>query len=75
MFKNLCLLFCKYVPVVGAVGAGVVYSNNKKDMLEMGPDVLRGERQRSRLLKDYGYNVITYVPLPQELGGERKNTK
>lgn len=48
--------------------------NNNKDMLEMGPDVLRGERQRPGLLEDYGDDVITYMSLPQELG-KSKNTR
>lgn len=65
--KNVCLFCCKYLPVAGAVRAGVVNTNNNKDMLEMGANVLRGKRQGSWLLKDYGDNVVPYVSLSQEL--------
>lgn len=50
-----------------------MHPNNNEDVLEVGPDVLRGERLRSRLLKDYGDNVVTYVPLSQELGKRKEN--
>lgn len=61
--KNICLFCCKYLPVASVVRAGVVHTNNNKDMLEMGANVLRGERQGSWLLKDYGDNVVPYVSL------------
>ena len=55
------------LPVVGVVGAGVVHADDDEHVLEVGADVLRGEGQRSRLLEDYCDDVVTYVPLPQEL--------
>lgn len=55
------------LPVTGAVRAGVVHTDDDEDVLEVGADVLRGERQSSRLLKDDGDYVVPYVPLPQEL--------
>lgn len=70
--KNFCLFSCKHLPVAGVVRAGVVHTNNNKDVLEMGANILRGERQRSWLLKDYGDNVVPYVSLSQELGIRRK---
>lgn len=52
-----------------------MHTDNHKDVLEVGADVLRGERQRSWLLEDYGDNVVSYVPLPQELRKKRRETK
>ena len=52
-----------------------MHTDNHKDVLEVGADVLRGERQRSWLLEDYGDNVVSYVPLPQELRKKRRENK
>ena len=46
-----------------------------EDMLEVGADGFGSERQGSRLLEDYGHNVIANVPLPQQLAQGRRNTK
>lgn len=44
-----------------------MHTDDNKDVLEVRANILRGERQRSRLLKDYGDDVVPYVPLSQEL--------
>lgn len=54
-------------PVADILCAGVVCSHDDEDVLEVGADVLGGERQSPRLLEDDGHDVIPYVSLPQEL--------
>lgn len=44
-----------------------MHADDNKDVLEVRANILRGERQRSRLLEDYGDDVVPYVPLSQEL--------
>lgn len=56
-----------HLPVGGVFRAGGVHTHDNEDMLEVRADVLRSERQSSWLLKDDGDNVVSYVPLPQEL--------
>lgn len=72
----ICLFCSEHLPVTGAFRARVVHTDNNKDVLEVGANILRGERQRSWLLEDYGDNVVPYVSLPQELKERRgKNVK
>lgn len=63
------------LPVTGAVRAGVVHTDDDEDVLEVGADVLRGERQSARLLEDDGDYVVPDVPLPQELKDRQATTK
>lgn len=44
-----------------------MHTDDDEDVLEVGADVLRGERQSPRLLEDDGDYVVPDVPLPQEL--------
>lgn len=44
-----------------------MHTDNDEDVLEVGADVLRGERLSPRLLKDDGDDVVPDVPLPQQL--------
>ena len=52
------------VPVADAVSAGLVDPDDDEDVLEVGADVLGGERQRPGLLEDDRHDVVSYVPLP-----------
>lgn len=65
-------VFSVLLPVAGAVGAGVVHTDDDEDVLEVGADVLWGERQSSRLLKDDGDYVVPDVSLPQELEDRKR---
>lgn len=51
-----------------------MHADNNKHVLEVRADILRGERQRSRLLKDNGDDVVPYVSLSQELREEKERT-
>lgn len=51
-----------------------MHTDDDEDVLEVGADVLRGERQSPRLLEDDGDDVVSDVPLPQELR-DRKERK
>ncbi len=68
---NMCSFCSTHLPVTGVFRAGVVHTDDNKDVLEVRADILRGERQRSGLLEDYGDNVVPYVPLSQELRRSR----
>lgn len=58
------------IPIADILGAGVMNADDDEDVLEVGADVLRGERQGSGLLEDDRHDVIPYVPLPQQLEAE-----
>lgn len=54
-------------PVVGVFSAGLVNLNDDEDVLEMGADGLRSKGQSTWLLEHDRDNVVTDVPLPQQL--------
>lgn len=55
------------LPVTNTLGAGVVSPDNDKNMLKVRADVFRAKWLCPRLLENYCHNVISNVPLPQEL--------
>lgn len=55
------------LPVTDTLGAGVVSPDNDKHVLKVRADGFRAERLCPRLLENYRHNVISNVPLPQEL--------
>lgn len=59
-------------PVADVIGARVMGSDDDEDVLKMRADVFGGERQRPRLLEDDGHDVVSYVPLPQQLVNGRQ---
>lgn len=66
-------MFCsEHIPVTGVFRAWVVHTDDDKNVLEVGTDILWGERQCSWLLKDYGDYVVPYVPLSQELKEKKR---
>lgn len=48
-----------------------MHADDNEHVLEVRAYILWGERQRSRLLKDNGDDVVPYVSLPQELREEK----
>lgn len=48
-----------------------MHADNNEHVLEVRAYILWGERQRSRLLKDNGDDVVPYVSLSQELREEK----
>lgn len=61
-----------YLPVIGVFCAGLMDLDDDENMLEVRSDGFGSEWQSSRLLEDYGHNVIANVPLPQQLTGRSK---
>lgn len=61
-----------YLPVIGVFCAGLMDLDDDENMLEVRSDGFGSEWQGSRLLEDYGHNVIANVPLPQQLTGRSK---
>lgn len=67
----MCWFCAQYLPVTGIFRARVVHADNNEHVLEVRAYILWGERQRSRLLKDNGDDVVPDVSLSQELREEK----
>lgn len=51
-----------------------MHANDDEDMLKVGANSLGGEGVSARLLEHNGDYVVTYVPLPQQLGSEKQQS-
>lgn len=64
-----------HLPVADILSARIVDFNDDEHMLEMGPDVFGCEGQGTGLLKHDGDDVISYVPLSEQLVREENKQR
>lgn len=68
-------MFALHLPVADILSARIVNFNDDEHMLEMGPDVFGCEGQGTGLLKHDGDDVISYVPLSEQLVREENKQR